>query len=847
MAKTQGVRAFNFGSARLPGTACWLAVALLLFLAASPAVAQSVIALDDKTTHWALNAALPTRVAERGDEPQQIVGAAFNKALFADSINEGPQAYWHRIQLRGEFTDASPRQFSLVIKNLVLQHLDVYLFDGDKLVTSRSMGVADNGDADDHLVPAFDFSIAHGQQLTLLLRKQTLGSAILPAVIYSEAGFNRYLSKRHLFVGGVAIFLVVVALYNSVIGVLSRSRAYAWYLLFYLLTFAELSVLLGFGRVIWPGSFYTWLTSHILFINFLLGITALLFAMRFLATKLYAPGFYRVGCYLLYLMPLGALLSLWLPEYLLMGVAVFTQAVVSLLILAMAAQVYRQGFVPARLFFVSWLCLLGGAGVAVAAYNNLIAAYDWALNGLVFGALLELSLLSIALIDRHMFTERQGIKSAFTDPQTQLPNYSFFRNRFSEALHHSISGRENLWLVMLRVKGIEAFSGLLGPGVTTAVYSRFIEQLNDCLDKEIWSLPIALPYGGDSYLISLPGNQMLLVAADVENFGNHIEPLIDAAATPVELQGVVGSLTLEVGIASYKARQMTLEECYRRAQSALNQCELRRVHWYRFDRELDTVSKQRLDLLSDLRAALDNNELQCYLQPQFDTQRRLRGAEALVRWQHPKRGMVSPALFIPLAEQSFLVFRITKVMVEQVCQWLTYVNPDDEFHVSINLSALDLQEPELIPFIEDCTRRHGVEPRQLMFEVTETAAMEGDQEFVATVERLHALGFRVGLDDFGTGYSSLLYMQRMRPDVIKIDMGFVQAIDQSEINRKIVLAIVQIAQSTQAITVAEGVETDAECFALMRLGVDWLQGYLMGRPMPLHEFTDTWLDGKTAL
>ena len=846
MSYAQGVRSLNYGYLQLPATLRFAAVSLwvvALLIASAPLQAQMVVPLSDNVQKVTLAYPLPTRIAEDQDVPHLLLNSPFEESLFAKSISEGPEAYWHRIQLHGFFKDDARRSYSLVIKNLVLQHLDVYLFDGGELIASRTMGVADTvgREADDYLGPVFDFSISRDQQLTLLIRKQTDGSAILPAVIYSRDAFYDYVSQRNLFIGGVAIFLAIIALYNGVIGLLSRSRSYIWYLLFYMLTFVELSILLGFGHFIWPRSVFAWLAGHILFLNALLAMTAVLFATRFLAAKLYAPGFYRAGRYLLYLLPVAGLLSLWVPEYVLFSAFVVFQGIVSLFILSMAAQAFRNGFFPARFFFISWLCLLVGAAIGVAAYKNLIPANEFTLHGLMFGALAELAILSIALVDRNLFAEKESIKSAFTDPQTQLPNYSFFRNRFAEALEHSITGQKKLWLVMLRVRGIEAFTGLLGPGVTSGVYSRFIEQLNECLDREVWSLPIALPYGGDSYLISLPGNQMLLVAANVKNLERHIDPLIEAADKPIEVEGVVGSLTLELGIAHYNTRKITLEECYRRAQLALNQCELRRVSCYCFDQELDTISKQRLDLLADLRSALAEGQLQCYLQPQFDAQRRLRGAEALVRWEHPKRGMVSPGVFVPLAEQSFLVFRITQIMLDHVCRWLASVDVPEEFHVSINLSVLDLQEPELIPFIENTTRRYGVAPSRLIFEVTETAAMEGDQEFVAAVERLHELGFRVGLDDFGTGYSSLLYMQRMRPDVIKIDMGFVKAIHESEVNRKIVLAIVQIAQSTHAITVAEGVESEAECLALMRLGVDWLQGYLLGRPMSLSLFSEQFL------
>src|SRR5690606_14465743 len=253
--------------------------------------------------------------------------------------------------------------------------------------------------------------------------------------------------------------------------------------------------------------------------------------------------------------------------------------------------------------------------------------------------------------------------------------------------------------------------------------------------------------------------------------------------------------------------------------------------------------------LSDLRQALTDDELSIHIQPQINMKdHQLVGGEVLVRWQHPRDGFISPAIFIPLAEQSQLMFDITRQVLQRTCQWLQQQSTlPDNFQLSVNLSALDINDNRLLPLIRHCIQAYRIPPQRLLFEVTESAVMDDPERFLGVIRSLHEMGFRIAIDDFGTGYSSMTYLQRMNADEIKIDMCFVRNIDQSETNRNIVKAIVQLARATGAYTVAEGIETEAERAALQALQCEIAQGYLWSAPLPAAQFAERYLQSSHPL
>ena len=259
-----------------------------------------------------------------------------------------------------------------------------------------------------------------------------------------------------------------------------------------------------------------------------------------------------------------------------------------------------------------------------------------------------------------------------------------------------------------------------------------------------------------------------------------------------------------------------------------------------FDSKLRVRALANHDFDATLRKAIDKKELFLLYQPLFSLDdQSLRGAEALVRWQHPERGVVLPGDFIPLAEERGLIASIDTFVFDEACrqlaEWVTEGSLPDDFTMAVNLSGRQLSDPALVERVASSMRSHGVLPRQLCLEITETALIGELGEATTTLANLSKLGVRIALDDFGTGYSTLAHVQRLNVDILKIDRSFVEQIGGSDRDREIIGAITAMAHALGMSVVGEGIETTRQLGELTALGCDAGQGYLLARPLPAEQ------------
>jgi diguanylate cyclase len=244
-------------------------------------------------------------------------------------------------------------------------------------------------------------------------------------------------------------------------------------------------------------------------------------------------------------------------------------------------------------------------------------------------------------------------------------------------------------------------------------------------------------------------------------------------------------------------------------------------------------AREQLDMLRDLRLAIKNKELELFFQPKIHAPSgEITGAEALMRWQHPQRGMVSPAVFIPLAERYGLINELGNWLIEDACRQVrAWRDAGLSMRVAINLSVHQLGQDGLVPRIQETLLRYRIEPSQLTCEITESAAMDDTRATLGVIEELSAVGVHLSIDDFGTGYSSLAYLRKLPAKELKIDRSFVLDLETSADARAVVDAVVQLAKALGLKVVAEGVETEQQQQILRSLGCDELQGYLFAKPM----------------
>ncbi len=328
-----------------------------------------------------------------------------------------------------------------------------------------------------------------------------------------------------------------------------------------------------------------------------------------------------------------------------------------------------------------------------------------------------------------------------------------------------------------------------------------------------------------------------------EQVGCLARPITETLSRPMVLQGEEVIIKTFAGIADYPEHANEIQELMRRAMLvAMQASSAGGASVTYFDPQHDRLATHRMMLERSLRAAIEQGgQLQPYFQPKLCARTgRLTGAEVLLRWRHPKMGMVSPSEFIPLAEEVGLIHPITEWLIAHVCDllagWRDQGMP--RCRISINLSADSLFERSLITYVDEQLARTGVPAEMLVVELTESVLMQNAETAQGVIAQLRQRGIHVSLDDFGTGFSSLGYLNRFSIDEIKIDRSFVIDLEGDKRETALVQAIITLGHALGLSVVAEGVETEAQAALLRDIGCDIFQGFLFARPMPAQDFID---------
>ncbi|MFA7521648.1 MAG: EAL domain-containing protein [Halothiobacillaceae bacterium] len=425
--------------------------------------------------------------------------------------------------------------------------------------------------------------------------------------------------------------------------------------------------------------------------------------------------------------------------------------------------------------------------------------------------------------------ERQIRHLAYYDPLTGLPNRRLFYDRLSLAIAHAHRSKGSLAVLFIDLDHFKTINDTLGHDVGDQLLEAVAEKLTGCLREDDSVARI----GGDEFLALLP---------DINGFESVVDVtqrIINELSQPVELHGRELTIGCSIGVAFYPEDGLSGDELLKHADIAMYRAKQSgRNRYSLFKPEMNEAARRRFGLEAGLRQTIDRQQFHLHYQPVVDVEGRLVAAEALLRWDHPEWGAVSPAEFIPLAEETGLILPIGRQVIHQA--FAQAADWQGQIRVSINLSAKQLTDPGLVRLLEQGLKETGVSSDNLMLELTETALMRDTDAHVAVMHRLRKIGFRFLIDDFGTGYSSLAYLRRFPLDCLKIDRSFTAELLESADARSIVSATIALAHNLRLRVVAEGVETTEQAQLLTELGADLQQGHYHGRPLPADVFTRFW-------
>ena len=424
---------------------------------------------------------------------------------------------------------------------------------------------------------------------------------------------------------------------------------------------------------------------------------------------------------------------------------------------------------------------------------------------------------------------------AFYDHLTDLPNRLLLMDRLQQALASGARRRRTSALLLIDLDNFKNLNDTLGHDFGDLL----LKQVTQRLTSSVREGDTVARLGGDEFVVMLLdlSDHNMEAAEQAEFIG---EKILSVLSQPYQLNSHAYHCTASIGITMFKGHDQSSDELMKQADIALYQVKKAGRNSLRFfDPQMQTSISARVSLESELHEALEQGQFQLYYQIQVDSANRPLGAEALIRWIHPQRGLVGPDQFIPLAEETGLILPIGLWVLETACAQLALWQRDArsrDLTIAVNVSARQFHQPDFVAQVRTVLQHCGILPLRLKLELTEGILLENIEDTISTMRELTKFGLQVSLDDFGTGYSSLLYLKRLSLHQLKIDQSFVRDIATDPSDKAIVRTIIAMAQSLDMTVIAEGVETEEQRQYLLSNGCAQFQGYLFGRPVPIELF-----------
>jgi diguanylate cyclase (GGDEF)-like protein/PAS domain S-box-containing protein len=439
-------------------------------------------------------------------------------------------------------------------------------------------------------------------------------------------------------------------------------------------------------------------------------------------------------------------------------------------------------------------------------------------------------LMEISLVERESQLERL----AKHDPLTDLPNRLYFNSRLQEEILRSNRFKHSLAVMFLDIDDFKKINDSLGHDTGDILLKEVAQRIGESLRNT----DIVSRLGGDEFTILLPELNL------IEGAGIAAGKIIESVSKPYYIKDFELYVTISIGIAIYPDDGQDADTIVKNADTAMYDVKSKDKNSYQYyDSMMNKVTMERITLETDLRKAVENREFILYYQPQISMKTgQIVGLEALIRWNHPVKGMVPPIKFIPLSEQTGLIIPISEWVIKTACKQnkLWQENGFPKISIAVNISTKHFKQPNLIALITEALRDTKLEPECLELEITESMVMHNVESVIDILQKFRDAGLPISVDDFGTGYSSLNYLKRLPVTKLKIDQSFVRNITSDKNDAMIVKTIIEMAHNLNLKVIAEGVETSEHAEFLRKLDCDELQGYFFSKPLPAAELAELW-------
>ena len=447
-------------------------------------------------------------------------------------------------------------------------------------------------------------------------------------------------------------------------------------------------------------------------------------------------------------------------------------------------------------------------------------------------------------VKEHYYDEIKAVGAKFEylshhDELTQLPNRVLFYDSLTQVVLHAQINHKSLALLFLDIDNFNIINNTLGNDIGDQLFKAIAERLKR------YTAPCDM-------VARIQGDEFAMIISEIQSLSHvkiEAEKILDLLSRPYNLYGHEVFITSSIGITIFPEDHQQVEGLIKNAELAMYYAKTHGRNSYKlYSPELNAQSAEYMALANSLHRAIDRQEIRVFYQPLVDLQSgKIIGAEALARWQHPDLGLIMPSKFIPVAEQTGLILRLTELILEAVCrQMRSWKDLSINYgFIAVNLSTQHFRpDSNLIEMLTKVLQESRLEPEDLELELTESIIMQNAEFTINVLSKLQTMGVKVAIDDFGTGYSSLSYLKHFPVNTLKIDRCFIQDVTSDRHDATISLAIIDLAHSLSLQVIAEGVETMEQVQFLKEHSCDQIQGYFFSPPLPQLEFEKMLIDGK---
>ncbi|WP_249422090.1 EAL domain-containing protein [Marinomonas lutimaris] len=795
-----------------------------------------------------INTPIPTFKETHAISAQDaLLTGKFKQTTYDESQGFSKDAYWHKLSFPKVTTPNAKKSIYLGLNYYVIEYLDFYLFHGSQLQAQWKRGALENwqGGTPHYEGIWIPILLSDHDDTTLLIRKQGNSPLLTPFKLFDNKSAETKKEQKLIFWTFIISSLAILLAHNVFVFILLRQPGFIYYLGLNIVIFIALSVVTGFSRWIFSEEVSQWIIKN-LFVIFGIGAWILFrFSLRFLKeVQIPSPESlirkYGDSIFITFLI-FTQLLSVKNVAFLFAAIEIF----MFLICTYWGIKAYVKGFIAVRFYLFSWFFLIIGSILNTLIFWKILPINFITESILPVFSILQLLGFSFAFADKAKQFERNRKLQALTDSPTGLPNRTYYFSKLPALVAEMAKNPPQLALIMIDISNYQTLCQAFGPAKADSAISEVIQNIQRQLINMEGILSFPLPNKNSYKVIRITATNIILISTKPEQIKQqilHIQEILDA---PTLVNKIHFRHQYKIGSALYPSQGLDLDKLYQNALIANHSVSYSSGSWVAFTDNLKSNHAHQLGLITQLTNDIEHEKLYFHIQPQVKlVDRSIIGGEVLIRWHNEHLGQVSPAEFIPLAEQTGLIYKLTDMLFEKVFHW-TSEHPKalSLQSLSINISALDLLQEGFAKRVIDQLQTYRLAASKFTIEITETSIFQNNDIVHDNVKQLHQAGFRLAIDDFGVGYSSMQNLVALETDELKIDQFFVMNLLNDSQSQTLCRNMIDLCKALNIVSVAEGIESEEILQLLKQWQCQVGQGYHLYKPMSPTDYL-TLLDEK---